>query len=81
MKITVQFLNQLALAGAELSKVVGEDLYEVRIRSDDAAFLLYENWLSELQKDADPRVQAVVAPDTAIMDTIFCPPIQAWGQV
>ena len=81
MKIDNRMLNQLAAAGAELNKVVGEDLYDVRIRSNDEAFFLYENWFCELKEDTDPIVQAVVAPAAAIFGTIICPPIQAWGQV
>ena len=68
-------IQKLLHAGAVVRKMEGEQLFHIRIEFGDAAFRVYESWVSALPEEVDPHVLAIVAPAPSIVGTVLEPPL------
>lgn len=69
VRVPQELLEAVEAAGGSVEKVVGEDLYTVRVTHGDKAHEIFEEWVSALESETDPSAQAVWAPSASIVHT------------
>jgi hypothetical protein len=71
-KMPKAVMKAAEIAGGELKKLTGEELYILNVKFNDVAYNVVNEWVSTL--DGDPTVNVMFAPPFNIVGTVLCPP-------